>query len=45
VPELAGVFATGLTLEEYRKIPVDVIEGWIIVRLKGGLLIPPVDNV
>jgi predicted RNase H-like HicB family nuclease len=44
VPELAGVWATGLTLEECRKNLVDVIEGWIIVRLKRGLPIPPIDN-
>ena len=44
VPELAGVWATGLTLEECRKNLVDVIEGWIIVRLRRGLPIPPIDN-
>jgi len=44
VPELAGVWATGLTLEECRKNLVDVIEGWIIIRLKRGLPIPPIDN-
>jgi predicted RNase H-like HicB family nuclease len=44
VPELAGVWATGLTLEECRKNLIDVIEGWIIIRLKRGLPIPPIDN-
>jgi len=44
VPELAGVWANGLTLEECRKNLVDVIEGWIIVRLRRGLPIPPIDN-
>jgi predicted RNase H-like HicB family nuclease len=44
VPELAGVWATGLTLEECRKNLVEVIEGWIIIRLKRGLPIPPIDN-
>jgi len=44
VPELAGVWATGPTLEECRKNLVDVIEGWIIIRLKRGLPIPPIDN-
>ncbi len=44
VPELPGVWATGPTLEECRKNLIDVIEGWIIVRLKRGLPIPPIDN-
>jgi predicted RNase H-like HicB family nuclease len=44
VPELAGVRAPGLTLEDYRKNHVDVIEGWIVIRLKRGLPIPPIDN-
>ena len=44
VPELPGVWATGPTLEECRKNLIDVIEGSIIVRLKRGLPIPPIDN-
>jgi predicted RNase H-like HicB family nuclease len=44
VPELAGVWVTGLTLDECRKNLVDVIEGWIIVRLRRGLPAPPIDN-
>ena len=44
VPELAGVWATGPTLEDCRKNLVDVIEGWIIIRLKRGFPIPPIDN-
>ena len=41
VPDLRGVWATGKTLEECRKNLSDVIEGWIIVRLRKGLSIPP----
>jgi len=44
VPELAGVWATGPTLEECRKNLIDVIDGWIVIRLKRGLPIPPIDN-
>jgi predicted RNase H-like HicB family nuclease len=44
VPEMTGVWATGPTLEECRKNLVTVIEGWIIIRLKRGLPIPPIDN-
>ena len=42
VPGLQGVWATGKTLEECRKNLADVIDGWIVVRLKKGLSIPPV---
>jgi predicted RNase H-like HicB family nuclease len=41
VPDLKGVWATGKTLEERRKKLAEVIEGWIIIRLKKGLPIPP----
>jgi predicted RNase H-like HicB family nuclease len=44
VPELPGVWATGKTLEECRRNLVEVIDGWIIVRLRRGLPIPPIDN-
>lgn len=42
VPELEGVWATGKTLEECRKNLVEVIGGWILVRLREGLPIPPI---
>lgn len=38
---LAGVWATGKTLEEYRRNLAEVIDGWIVVRLSRGLPIPP----
>ena len=41
VPELAGVWATGKTLEECRKNLTEVIDGWLVVRLRNGLPIPP----
>ena len=41
IPQLKGIWATGKTLEECRKKLSEVIEGWIIVRLKRGLPIPP----
>jgi predicted RNase H-like HicB family nuclease len=37
---LRGVWATGRTLEACRKNLSEVIEGWIIVRIKKGLPIP-----
>ena len=41
VPDLKGVWATGKTLEECRRKLSEVVEGWIIVRLKKGLPTPP----
>jgi len=42
VPILKGVWATGRTLEECRGHLAEVIEGWLIVRLRKGLAIPPI---
>ncbi len=41
VPELKGVWATGKTLEECRHNLAEVIDGWLVVRLKKRLPIPP----
>jgi predicted RNase H-like HicB family nuclease len=40
IPGLKGVWATGKTLEECRRKLVEVIEGWIIIRLRKGLPLP-----
>ena len=45
VPELQGVWATGKTLEECRWNLMEVIDGWVLVRLTRGLSIPPLDDV
>ena len=37
-----GIWATGKTLEECRKNLKEVIEGWILVRLRRGLPIPSI---
>jgi predicted RNase H-like HicB family nuclease len=42
VPELEGVWATGKTLEECHKNLAEVIDGWIIVRLRKGLPLSPI---
>jgi predicted RNase H-like HicB family nuclease len=41
VPELPGVWANGKTLEECRHNLAEVIDGWLVVRLRRGLPIPP----
>ncbi len=45
VPGLEGVWATGKTLEECRKNLAEVVEGWIIIRIKKGLPIPPIGGI
>lgn len=42
VPRLKGIWATGKTLEEYRRNLVETIDGWIILRLKKGLPVPSI---
>ena len=42
VPELRGVWAQGKTQEECRENLIGVIEGWIAIRLRLGLAIPPI---
>jgi len=44
VPELRGAWDSGKTLEECRENLLGVIEGWIALRLRLGLAIPPVNG-
>jgi len=44
IPDLKGVWASGKTLEECRQNLVEVLEGWILLRLRKGLLIPPLGD-
>jgi predicted RNase H-like HicB family nuclease len=44
VPGLQGVWAAGKTIEAARTELVEVIEGWIALRLRLGLPIPSIDN-
>ncbi len=45
IPGLQGVWATGLTEEECRARLAEALDGWLIVRLRRGLAIPPIDGV
>jgi predicted RNase H-like HicB family nuclease len=46
VPELEGVWATGKTLEECRRNLEEVIDEWIVFRLRYSLPIPQIgDNI
>ncbi|GAB2557521.1 type II toxin-antitoxin system HicB family antitoxin [Spirosoma areae] len=40
VPELPGVLAYGSTVEECRNQLVEVIEGWLLVGIRHGDVIP-----
>ena len=45
IRKLRGVWATGKTLEECRRNLAEVVEGWLIVRLRKGLSIPPLGRI
>ena len=42
VPELQGVWASGKTLEECRKNLEEIIDEWIVIRLRKGMTIPSI---
>jgi len=41
---LQGVIAIGDTIEECRKDLIEVIEGWITIRLQRGFAIPSLEG-
>jgi predicted RNase H-like HicB family nuclease len=40
IPGVQGVWAAGKTLEECRHNLLEVLEGWLVLRLKKNLAIP-----
>ena len=40
IPSLRGVWATGKTLEECRSNLIEVLEGWVILRVRKNLSVP-----
>jgi predicted RNase H-like HicB family nuclease len=44
VPELEGVWATGKTLEECRRNLEEVIDEWIVIRLRNRLPLPRIGD-
>ena len=40
IPKLRGIWATGKNLEECRNNLLDVLEGWVILRLQKNLPVP-----
>lgn len=45
IPDLRGVWATGRTEGECRARLAEALDGWLLVRLRRGLAIPPVGGV
>ena len=45
VTELEGVWATGKTLEECRKSLMEVVDGWLLLRVTRRMPIPPLGDV
>lgn len=45
IKPLAGVWATGKTLEECRKNLEDALDGWLYVRISRGMKIPALGKV
>jgi predicted RNase H-like HicB family nuclease len=45
IPGLRGVWATGRTEDECRARLAEALDGWLLVRLRRGLAIPPVGGV
>lgn len=44
IPELPGVWATGINLESCRRNLASALEDWLIFSLARGLPIPPVGD-
>jgi predicted RNase H-like HicB family nuclease len=45
IPGLAGLWATGTTVEAARKDLLEALDGWIEVTVKAGTRIPAVGGV
>lgn len=45
IPELQGVWAKGKTVEDCRNELVEVIEGWLFLKLRDGDSIPVIEGI
>ena len=45
IPDLQGVWAEGATIEECRSELVEVIEGWLFLKLRDRDTIPLIDGL
>ncbi|MEQ8818895.1 MAG: type II toxin-antitoxin system HicB family antitoxin [Sumerlaeia bacterium] len=45
IPDFPGVWANASTLEECRAELLEVLEGWLLVRLSRGMAIPEMNGI
>ena len=45
VPDMPGVLACGTTLETCRQQLIEVIEGWLLVGIRHGDVLPVLDGI
>ena len=45
VPDMPGVLAYGTTLEACRQQLIEVIEGWLLVGIRHGDMLPILDGI
>lgn len=45
IPLLKGVWADGQTLEECRKTLTEVLEDWLILKLRDNDVLPKIDEI
>ena len=45
VPDLPGVWATGITLEECRLNLADAVDAWLLFRISQGMSVPAIGNL
>ncbi len=45
IPECPGVYANEATLEQCRKMLEEVLEGWILLRLRENLDLPVIEGI
>ena len=45
IAELPGVWAAGETLEQCRERLIEILEGWLVLRLRNNLSVPGLDGV
>ena len=44
IPDLKGVWASGMTLEDCRRNLAETVEDWILLSIANGLSIPPLGD-
>jgi predicted RNase H-like HicB family nuclease len=45
IPDLPGVWSSEPSLEECRVVLQEVLEGWLVLKLRDNDLIPPIGQI